>query len=124
MNTKQQGDVGVAMAIAYYTKEGYVVCYPLTDNARYDLIVEKDGVISRVQCKCTDAIEKGSYNVNLRTSGGNQSWSGTIKKISADETDILFVYSMDGASYQFPPEVFDGRSKIALGKQYQIYRVA
>jgi len=115
MNKKQQGDVGVAMAIAYYTREGYVVSVPLTDNARYDILIEKDSKVLRVQCKTTKYIEKNAYVVQLRTSGGNQSWSHEVKKISSTEADLLFVYAFDGTMYQFDGPEFDGKSNLRLG---------
>jgi hypothetical protein len=55
--------------------------------------------------------------------GGNRSWSGEVKKISANETDILFVYSMDGKMYEFGPEVFDGLVSLSLGKKYNSYKI-
>lgn len=123
MNKKKQGDVGVAMAIAHYTKLGYVVCYPLTDSARYDLVVDIDGELKRVQCKSTNYIEKSSYVVNTKTCGGNQSWNGAAKVLSKDECDLLFVYVFDGSNYEFPPEIFDGKGKLTLGKKLEQYRI-
>jgi hypothetical protein len=40
MNTNQIGDIGEAIAIAEFTKAGAIVSKPLSDNARYDLIIE------------------------------------------------------------------------------------
>lgn len=110
------------MAIAYYTLHGYVVSAPLTDNARYDLVVEKEDKFLRVQCKTTKYIEKGSYKVSLRTSGGNRTGS-TIKLISSEECDTLFVYSFDGGWWEFPPEEFDGKVSLTLGPSKQKYKM-
>lgn len=123
MNTKQQGDIGVAMAIAYYTQSGYTVSSPLTDNARYDLVVERNGTFYRIQCKTTNFYEKYSYRVTLRTKGGNKTGT-TTKKISAEECDILFVYTLDGKMYEFPATVFDGMSSMSLGPSKEQYVVA
>lgn len=123
MNTKQQGDIGVAVAIAYYTKCGHVVSVPLTDNSRYDLVVEMAGVLKRIQVKTTKYSRDGIYEVALRTNGGNQSWSGMVKKLSRTECDLLFVYAFDDTMYEFPPEKFDGKATLSLGKGAQIYRV-
>lgn len=123
-NTKQQGDVGVAMAIAYYTKNKLVVSVPLTDNARYDLVVERNGVLLRVQCKTSNAVSKsGNYKVQLKTSGGNQSWNKTSKKISSTETDILFAYSFDNKMFEFPVDVVTDKSSITLCDKYKEYEV-
>jgi hypothetical protein len=106
--------MGVAMAVAYYTLKGYTVSYPLTDNARYDLVVE-NRTLSRVQCKTTRFIRDGRHYVaKLSTSGGNRSWSGVTKYLSAEECDLLFVFTFDGRCYEFGPEIFDGKGMIVL----------
>lgn len=42
MNTVNIGDIGEAMAIADFTKAGFIVSAPLSNNARYDLIIDND----------------------------------------------------------------------------------
>jgi hypothetical protein len=123
MNTKQQGDIGVAVAISYYTRKGYAVSVPLTDNTRYDLLVDDGNRILRVQCKSTGYKEGSVYRVQLATSGGNQSWNGEKKRLSKDEIDLLFVYTLAGDSYEFPPSVFDGKNSMGLGDSKNAFRV-
>ena len=53
-NFKQQGNIGMAYAIAYYTKLGYVVSIPLTDSQDYDLIIDTGIKLLKVQVKTTD----------------------------------------------------------------------
>ena len=124
MNTKQQGDIGVAHAIYYYTLEGYKVSIPNTDSTRYDLIVDKEGKLYRVQCKTTfSKSPDGNYMASLRTMGGNQSWGGAIKKISAEETDLVWVSTGDREGYEFPVDVVAGMATVTLGKKYLTYKV-
>ena len=125
MNTKQQGDIGVAQAIYYYTLQGFIVSIPNTDNSFYDLLVDKlDGKIYRVQCKTTFFLDRcGVYKVSLKTSGGNQSWNKVIKRVTKENADLLWVSDKDKNGYEFPPEIFDGRTTINLGKAYQEYKV-
>jgi len=124
MNSKQQGDMGEAVAIAYYTLQGYSVTVPLTSNTRYDLLIEKEGVILRVQCKCTNYIKYGStYEVGTRTHGGNQSWNKVSKFLNKAEIDLLFVFSLNGKCYEFPPAFFDGKGMILLSKDKDQYKV-
>lgn len=122
MNTKAQGDIGVAMAIVYYTLRGYPVSIPIGDNTRYDLIVEIDGKLNKVQCKCTRYQENEKYIIALRTSGGNKSGT-SVKKISKEDADLLFAYSFDGSWWEFPPSEFVGKSCITLGPTRQKYKV-
>lgn len=124
MNTKQQGDIGVAKAIYYYTAEGYTVSIPNTDNSRYDLVIDKDGQLYRVQVKTTSfKVKSGSYEVKLSTQGGNRSWGGTIKKLSKNEIDLLFIACDDGTTYEFNAEEIDDRPSITLGFKYNKNKV-
>ena len=67
MTNKQLGRIGLSMAINYFTIAGYTVSLPINDTQWYDLIIEKDGIIETVQCKCTDT-DEGS--IDLRSKGG------------------------------------------------------
>ena len=123
MNTKQQGDVGVASAIFHYTKQGHTVCAPLTDNARYDLVVDM-GHLRRVQVKTSGyKTPYGIYQVMLQTSGGNRSGVGKTKRISESECDLVFVYTLAGDSYEFPVGLVAGMKNLNLGKIYEEYKL-
>ena len=50
-NTKQIGDVAEAVVIATLIKCGFSVSIPFGENHRYDAIIDKGGVLSRVQIK-------------------------------------------------------------------------
>ena len=123
VNRKQQGDIGVAMAIAYYTREGCAVSVPLTDTTRYDLVVDRDGQLLRVQAKTTRYRRYSRYEVALRTHGGNQSWRGEAKYITADDCDLVFVYALNGDMWEVPVKVVEGRGVLNLGKLVDQYRV-
>ena len=122
MNRKQQGDLGVAAAIWHYTKNDYVVSIPATDNARYDLLVDKGGIY-RVQCKTTGyKSPHGIYVVQLSTQGGNRTWNGTKKFISAEECDLVYIYCLDGTTYEIPVERVSGKAALNLGKLCDQYK--
>jgi len=87
--SKKQGSLGEARAIYEYTKLGFIVSKPLQD-CDYDLIIEKDGVLKRIQVKTTTQVPKGKYFVcNLRVLGGNQSFN-TAKNRNPESYDELF----------------------------------
>lgn len=48
MNTVSIGDIGEAMAIADFTKTGFGVSKPLSNNLQYDLIIDINGILYRV----------------------------------------------------------------------------
>lgn len=124
MNTREQGDIGVAQAIYWYTKQGYKISKPMSDSTRYDLVIEKNGKLYRVECKTSFYKTKyGTPCVQLKTCGGNQSWGGVSKRISKEDTDILFI-SIDGVdSYEIPMDQLEVFSSIKLGKKYEKYKL-
>jgi len=121
---KDQGNVGEAAAILYFVQAGYKISKPLFENIPYDLIVDKDGVLCRVQVKSSSSKNKyGNYQIELRTKGGNKSWGGVVKLVDATGCDLLFVYCADSTKFIIPVGVFDGQGRLSLGKKYLEYRV-
>ena len=51
LHRKTKGDVTEAYVAARLLELGYTVLRPVGDNARYDLVIERDRCFSRVQCK-------------------------------------------------------------------------
>lgn len=113
----------MAKAIYFYTALGYVVSIPNTDNSKYDLIID-NGKTSRVQVKTTRfKTPQGIYQVALRTSGGNKSWSGIVGRIDSLSVDLVVIVSEDGLLYEFPAEYLHGRTSVNLGEGAKKYRV-
>lgn len=123
MNTKMQGNIGVGQAIAYYTKNLHVVSLPLNDSQGYDLVVEKEGKLLKVQVKTTGyKTPYGDYSVNLKTCGGNQSFH-TVKHFDNTETDLLFIYCLDGTMYEIPSIDMNCKASANLGRKWDSYKV-
>jgi hypothetical protein len=122
-NSKKKGDVGLGAAIAYFTRMGYCVCLPLTDSQEYDLVVDIDGNLNKVQVKTTAYKTKhGIYSVGLRTLGGNQSFH-TVKNFNKDLIDLLFILCETGDSYLIPATEITCINTINLGKDYYKYKL-
>ena len=62
---KEKGRAGMSLAIAYFGANGYTVSIPLNDTQDYDLIVDKDNILLKVQVKFTGTKECGKYRVKL-----------------------------------------------------------
>jgi hypothetical protein len=121
-NTKKQGDIGMGMAIGYFTAQGYTVLIPLTDSQDYDLVIEKNGLLKKVQVKTTSyKTPNGIFNINLSVKGGNRSYN-TIKKFNPDLVDYLFIFTSNGDMY-FIPSPQNITSHLNLGKKYQDFKV-
>ncbi|MEI8060972.1 MAG: group I intron-associated PD-(D/E)XK endonuclease [Candidatus Berkelbacteria bacterium] len=92
-NTQRKGDYAVAKAIASLTKLGFDVSIPLTESAAYDLIVEKDGILKRIQVRFS-----GSGEVDLRRIHSN-STGYIVKKTKINAYDWLYVLNSNEQEY-------------------------
>ena len=116
-----QGNIGQAKAIYELQVLGYRISIPLTENQKYDLICEKDGILNRVQIKTTRQKSKyGVYLTNIRTLGGNQSSQKIIKRKKGDY-ELLYVLTDDNVSYLIPDDCFNSTNTVSLGKSMEKY---
>jgi len=119
-NTRKQGDVGLGVAISYFTSVGITVCVPLTDNQDYDLVIDNDG-LKKVQVKTTYAKSKtGYYIATLKTCGGNKSRS-TVKLFDPTKVDLLFVFTEDKSIYLIPTDEITNVNTLTLSTKYSQY---
>ena len=124
MRPKEKGDLAVAQAIGYFMTNGYEVCLPIGDKRPYDLVVELDGTLSRVQIKYAGWYSGDQkYKAALRTMGGNQSYH-TAKKYDENDFDLLFVYVENGRKFLIPWSQLVIRNSLSIeaGKyaQYEV----
>lgn len=121
-NTKKQGDIGESRAIYEYTLKGWVVCKPLCDSAKYDLIVERDGVIKRIQVKTGSFSRDGKYEVTISTKGGNRSFTTIQNRVDGDY-DELFVLIETGECWMIPESVLPKTCIVPQAPKFSQYRV-
>ena len=87
LNTVSIGDLGESYAIMKFTQAQTIVSKPLTNNARYDLIVECNNRLYRVQVKTTGAIKDGKMEFATKTTNYTKgNWKST--SYTADEIDV------------------------------------
>jgi hypothetical protein len=92
-NSKKQGDIGVAVAISFFTRRGQTVLFPLSDSEPYDLAFDDGAKLNKVQVKTTANKSKhGIYQVNLRVMGGNQSFH-TRRNFNPSEVEDNLILS-------------------------------
>jgi hypothetical protein len=78
------------------------------------MVVEKDGVLQKVQVKFAGLYSKGGVcKVGLRITGGNQSFSYT-KKYTNNAFDLLFVYTEKGEQYLIPWKEVTSRNELSI----------
>ena len=120
----KQGNIGLGQAIAYYTSKGVSVMIPLNDTQKYDLVVDIDNKLYRVSVKTTRYKAKsGNFEVQLKNCGGGSNGS-VIRKFDNTTCDILFIYTIDGDTYEIPSENIKATSSIILNPNiYGKYKV-
>jgi len=123
-NSKKQGDAGLGQAIAYFTSQGYDVALPLTDSADWDLIVEMESGLKRVQVKTSYQLaESGIMMFSASVKGGNMSFNKPQKMIADQHWDLIFLHHLvTGKQALIPKEVLTTKGQINIGgKKYSEY---
>ena len=120
INRRVQGDLGEFSAMEWLVSKGALVWIPLGHSPDVDLMAEIDGRVLRVQVKtstCRHTTLKGQerWEVTIETNGGNQSWTGKVKKFDPAKVDYLFVLVGDGRRWAIPSHVVEGHRAITLG---------
>lgn len=125
MSKMVQGELGEARAVYELIKHGYRVSIPSHVQIPYDLIAEKDGRFYRVQVKTTHSIARSTtrtYAVSLVTTNAN---TGSRKKLSKLEVDLLFVLTDDDRCWLIPSEVLDDQGSITVGSEkFSTYQIS
>ncbi len=121
-NSKKQGDAGLGQAIAYFTMKGYDVALPLTDSADWDLIVEMEDGLKRVQVKTSSQMRNETAIFEANVKGGNRSGEGKSKTIQEQKWDLIFLHHLETKQQALiPKEVLTTSGQINLGKKYSAY---
>jgi len=124
VNPRRQGDLGEVSAIEWLVSRGYPVWLPLGHSPDVDVVTRIDGRLVGVQVKTSTLLVNRRFQVALCTRGGNQSWSGIVKRFSAERCDWLFVLVADGRRWFIPATEVEGGTQIALGgPKYAAYEV-
>ena len=122
MSNKEKGNTGLGIAIAYYSANGYTVSIPLNDTQDYDLIVDKDNVLKKVQVKATSCKTKyDKYQVALKSCGGTK--AKTYKTVIETNIDELFIVTDTMNIFIIPIEVIKNKSTINLCEKYEKYKI-
>ncbi len=110
VGTKHKGDLGEAMVVAEALRRGFKVALPIGEDWRYDLIVLRNGVLERVQCKY---VESYGECINAKCRSTNN-WAN--RKYSTNDFDWLAVYDKTTDRCYFIPSSIlgDGRAQFGL----------
>ncbi len=121
---KRQGNAGEFSAMVWLHQTGAIVFRPLFEHPDYDLIADFGDRLLRVQVKTSTCWRDNRWATTLATRGGNQSWSGLVKRLDATRCDCLFVHAGDGRRWFIPISALGGQSLIVLGgPKYAAYEI-
>jgi hypothetical protein len=124
VHPRKQGDLGEYSAIEWLGSCGYPVWLPFGHSPDVDVVARIEARLVGVQVKTSTVFRNGRFAVTLSTRGGNQSWSGLVKRFSSDRCDWLFVLVADGRRWFIPAAEVGGASGILLGgPKYAAYEV-
>jgi PD-(D/E)XK endonuclease len=98
MNPKAKGEISEAVVLAHLVKRGFAVLLPFGNNQRYDMIVDEDGQLIRVQVKTgwysEGCVVFSAFSTNGFT-GAHTTYAGQI--------DVFMVYCPElGTIYRVP----------------------
>ena len=104
-HTKDKGDLGIAKAHADLVGKGFVVLFPATEHAEFDLVAYKQSSFHRIQVKYR-ATRLGGVSVQFRSVWADR--HGThMKPSDKGEVDVLCIYCPDtDACYYLQPSDF------------------
>ena len=87
----KSGALGEIAAMKYFAELGYNIYSAITENAPVDLVIELNGVYSRVEVKSTSTKYKDGYKVQLKRVRSNRS-ENKIINFDPSTIDFLAVY--------------------------------
>lgn len=118
---KNIGNSSLGIAIAFFASNNYTVSIPLNDTQDYDLIVEKNKLLYKVQVKGTRFKTKyGIYQVALKSCGGTK--GKMYKTVKESNADLLFVVTKNRDMYLIPINDLKNRYTLNLNDEYNKYK--
>ena len=112
---RRQGDAGELSAMCWLASQGAIVSLPFGHSPDYDVIADFDGRLVRVQVKTSSFAVRGRWQVRVSTMGGNQSWTGLVKRFDPSRCDTLFVHVGDGRRWYLPATALECTTALTLG---------
>lgn len=99
-NPKHKGNITELECLTYLFKLGYDVSIPYGDNSRYDLILDINYNLYKIQCKTSRLLQEGVYEFDCNSSRCN---SKGLYKTYYDEKEVdFFATFINGKCYLIP----------------------
>ena len=99
---------------------GYPVSIPLTDSQDYDIVVEVDGVLKKVQVKTGSKVSKEGAGIFFMSVQGGNKTASTCKLVSQQVWDYFFGFHLETKKVIFiPKEKITGNTQLNMGEKYK-----
>ena len=120
-STLSKGMITELECIKAFIDLGYHCSIPYGDCARYDVVVDIDNKLYRVQCKTsrwsTDTVkEKVAFEISTRTTTTNT--KKTIRKTYLEDEIDFFYTCFNGESYLIPIAEISGKTSFRIRYEY------
>lgn len=93
MDRRTKGRLAEAKVLAYFIEQGYEAYTPFSDNSKYDLLVYKDGQLSRVSVKFTSRqLPSGSWEATMKNVSRRNHGTVVISYFDNSQYDLVAVY--------------------------------
>lgn len=92
MDRKLKGRIAEAKVLPHFVERGYDVYLPMQECTAVDLVVIKDGVVSRVSVKYTSIKENQKWRVSLTNTSRKRDGTTDCRTFNRDAVDLLAVY--------------------------------
>ena len=134
-STTFKGDIAELMTAAELAKRGYIVSRPLTNGAPYDLLVDTDDGIKRIQVKKANPFQNGSLRIVLCSNKWHRgrtrvSYHGRVDYLIAVDTDRCKYYIFGGDDLKsdelrirLRPTMNNQKTRVRLASDYEIDRM-
>lgn len=114
----KSGDIGEALVVAEAAKRGLNPSLPLSNDLRYDMIIDRDGVLEKVQVKTTspkDGKLSPKLDMTVYASAGVSNNRNQTVKYQLGDFDWLVVVDSDSEKcYYVPANEVIGKSSFSL----------
>jgi hypothetical protein len=114
--TQRKGDIAVTHAIASFTRLGYDVSIPITESAAYDLVIDFDGNLQRLQVRYSSGKEVELRRVHSNSKGY------VVKKTRENAYDWLYILNQHGQEYLYK-QCFSNRRSIKPTAEFSLLSV-
>lgn len=114
-----KGEAGEVIVISEASRRGYSVSLPLSKNLKYDLVVERNGKLEKIQVKTTSPNKDGALHVPMKTciydkTFGTNNRNRTIKYKEGDFDWLVVVNALDNSCYFVPAIEVTGMAQFNL----------